>query len=259
MKEPLVSCLMVTANRKRLAERSIACLKAQTWTNWELILLDDGHEDYRPLLEDLPPERVTYLKLKKEAHFVLGHLRNITLDHAKGTYVAQWDDDDWYHPDRLRIQVEALEKGADACCIQAALMHLDTPEFLRHPYVGKLKDGVPGSIVHRNDPSIRYPETRRAEDTVFLHAWMQKRYVCLPRDYAYLFIRCFHGSNTWEQKHFLRRIRNSPQDALGYLWHALIRRQVTGHANFTLDENAKNAFNAYVALSEALGLLHTRT
>lgn len=259
MAEPLVSCLMVTANRSKLAARSIACLKAQTWTNWELILLDDGEEDYTPLLDGIPAERVTYLKRKKDANAVLGHLRNITLDHAKGTYVAQWDDDDWYHPDRLRLQVEALEQGADACCIQAALMHLDTPDFIAHPYIGKLKEGVPGSIVHRNDPTIRYPETRRAEDTVFLLAWMKRRYVCLPKAYAYLFIRCFHGNNTWEQEHFLRRIRNSPVDALGYLWHAQLRNKVTDHRNFRLSEQAQEAFASYMALSKALELHQTRT
>lgn len=259
MTPPLVSCLMVTANRSKLAARSIACLKAQTWTNWELILLDDGEEDYTPLLEGIPEERVTYLKMQKKPELVLGHLRNLTLDHAKGTYVAQWDDDDWYHPERLRIQVETLEQGADACCIQAALMHLDTPEFIQHPYVGKLKDGVPGSIVHRNDPTLRYPETRRAEDTVFLHAWMKRRYVCLPATYAYLFIRCFHGKNTWEQEHFLRRIRNSPVDALGYVWHSVLRGRVTDHRNFRMSQEARDAFASYMAQSKSLGLVQSPT
>jgi len=184
-------------------------------------------------------------------------LRNMTLDRAKGEYVAQWDDDDWYHPDRLRIQTETLEQGADACCIRAALMHLDTPEFLEHPYVGKLKDGVPGSIVHRNDPTIRYPATRRAEDTVFLSAWMKRRYVCMPEDYTYLFIRCFHGSNTWEKAHFLRRIRNSPVDALGYLWHAKVKGNVTAHRNFKLNEKEKEAFDSYIKTSKTMGLLRS--
>ena len=37
----------------------------------------------------------------------LGAARNLTVDTARGAYVCQWDDDDLYHPERLRIQYEA--------------------------------------------------------------------------------------------------------------------------------------------------------
>jgi hypothetical protein len=123
------------------------------------------------------------------------------------------------------------------------------------PYIGVLKGGVPGSIVHRRDDVIRYPEQRRAEDTVYREAWRARRYVTLPQTEAYLFIRAFHGTNTWEASHFLRRIRNSPSALLAYAWHAGIQRDVTGHPRFRLTGPMRDAFEQYLADSADLGLL----
>ncbi len=173
----------------------------------------------------------------------MGALRNQTLDLADGPFVAQWDDDDWYHAERLERQIAVLQAGADACTLDASLMHLSAPPFARHPYVGVLKGGVPGSIVHRRDDTIRYPEQRRAEDTVFREQWRARRYATLPRADAYLFIRAFHGTNTWEAEHFLRRIRNGPSALAAYAWHTFVRRDVTGHPRFSMTADMRRAFD----------------
>lgn len=246
---------MVTANRKNLARRAVQCFIDQTYPNKELVIVDDGEEDYSSILADVPVDQVKYIKLEKEPDFVLGKLRNKSLEFATGEYLIQWDDDDWYHPDRIAIQAEALNKGYDACCLSSALMHLDTEEFMDHPYVGILPEGIPGSIMHRVSETIRYPETKRAEDTVYLHEWMKKRYIKLDDSYNYLFLRAFHGSNTWEQEHFVRRIRNSPKALIQYIWHAKLRGQLFTHPRFKLSAKATAAFKAYVNSSRSLGLL----
>lgn len=253
--EKKVSCLMVTANRKQLARRAVQCFKNQSYSNKELVIIDDGGEDYQPILEDLPAHQVKYVKLKKEPDFVLGKLRNRSLKEASGDYLIQWDDDDWYHPDRIRIQAEILDSGYDACCLSSALMHLDSEEFMHHPYVGILPDGIPGSIMHRKNDRIRYPETRRAEDTVYLKEFMKLRYHKLDDAYNYLFLRAYHGNNTWEQTHFKRRIRNSPVALMQYIWHALIKKDLFGHPRFQLSEKAQDAFKQYLHESRELGLI----
>lgn len=254
-KVPKVSCLMVTANRRDLAKRAVQCFINQTYENKELIIIDDGEEDYGPILTEIPDDQVNYVKLEKEPDFVLGKLRNKSLDYATGDYLIQWDDDDWYHEDRIKIQAEILNSGYDACCLSSALMHLDSDEFMHHPYVGILPDGIPGSIMHRKSESIRYPETKRAEDTVYLNEWMKKRYFKLDDSYNYLFIRAYHGNNTWEQDHFRRRIRNSPKALVQYIWHAVIKNDLFGHPRFQLSEQAKEAFNQFLELSRTLNLI----
>jgi glycosyltransferase involved in cell wall biosynthesis len=244
---------MVTANRKRLARRSIECFRRQTYPETELVIVDDGDEDYSSLLEGIP--RTRYVRIEKAEGNVLGHLRNISLEAAQGEIITQWDDDDWYHPDRLQRQASVLAQGYDACCLTGALMHLDTPAFFDHPYLGYLAAGVPGSIMHVRDEAIRYPETRRAEDSVYLDHWIKsRRYLLMPRSESHLFIRCFHGSNTWEVEHFLTRMRNTPGDALAFLWYRFIVRDLFRHTRFKLPTEVRESFEMYLDDSRRAGI-----
>jgi len=246
---------MVTANRKQLATRAVACFQNQTYPNKELVVIDDGQQDYAPLFKDIPENDITYIKLEKKTEMVLGTLRNMALDAAKGDFLIQWDDDDWYHPERIRIQAEYLQKGYDACCLSDSLMHLSSPEYMHLPFVGCLPDGIPGSIMHKNNASIRYPEYRKSEDTIYQKDWMKHRYSKVPKKYAYLFIRCYHGNNTWEQDHFKRRVKNSPSKWLMFMWYKYIMRDLSKHPKFRMDANCKKTFEQYLNDSKKLGLL----
>lgn len=251
---PLVSCLMVTADRPHLMRRSVRCFQRQTYPHRELVVVDDGKTDLTPLLNDLPDEQITDVRLDPDTDHVLGALRNIALDHASGTYLTQWDDDDWYHEERLERQAAVLDQGADACALQGTLMHLDAPEYFYHPYIGLLDDGVPGSIMHRRNDEARYPELPRAEDTAYLDHWLEEDYRLLPPSESHLFIRCFHGDNTWGQKHFLTRMRNTPRDAVAYVWHRYVRGNLFAHRRFQLNDTAWSAFETYLEDSAELDL-----
>jgi glycosyltransferase involved in cell wall biosynthesis len=129
----------------------------------------------------------------------LGELRNLGLDAARGELCAQFDDDDHHHPRRLAAQVRA-------CVARPGL-----PSFLKRQlcydwttdtaFVRELEHTfVHGSICHpRTD--ARYPAVSREEDTVFLGAWPQ--HLVLDNDPA-LYVRFFHGANTWDRGHLLR-------------------------------------------------------
>lgn len=252
---PKVSCLMVTANRRRFCRRSVRCYNRQTYPNRELIVVDDGEQDLTPVLEEVPEEELTHVQLPSDKDHVLGQLRNVALNVASGELRAQWDDDDWYHPKRIKRQVEVMRKGHDACCLHGTLMHVDSPKFVDQPYIGCLPDGVPGTIMHRRDPDVRYPEMRREEDTVYLDEWRQKRYAVLPHSDTHLFIRCFHGRNTWEKNHFLRRIRNTFRDAIAYVWYRYACGDLFQHPRFQLSEKDRQAFGLYLEDSNSLDLL----
>jgi glycosyltransferase involved in cell wall biosynthesis len=252
---PKVSCLMVTADRAALMSRAIRCFARQTYANRELVVIDDGKEDLRPVLAELPEEQVRYVKLEKRPEQTLGFLRNVSLEEARGEILIQWDDDDWYHADRIAKQITPILDGADASVLSGALMHLDTPEFFRHPYLGTLKNGVPGTIMHRKHATIRYPTIKRAEDSIYLDDWKKEGTIAkLPVDEAHLFIRCFHGRNTWEKEHFLTRMRNTPKDHLAYVWHAHIRRDLFGHPRFRIHPEGHRAVEQFVKDSFELKL-----
>lgn len=251
---PRVSCLMVTANRKKIAERAIICFKRQTYPNKELVIIDDGNEDYSDILKDIPKADLSYVRIPKDDQLKLGGLRNLSLEVASGDYLVQWDDDDWYHDDRIALQAKVLQNGHEACCLSYSLIHILDDEFSNFPFIGSLKYGIPGSIMHVINDEIRYPNYLKAEDTVYLDHWKKKKYVVLPKKMAYLFLRCYHGSNTWNVEHFRRRMRNSPLRLLTYLWYRYVKNDLKKHPYFTLNGNLQISVDQYMKDSKKLGI-----
>lgn len=254
--QPLVSCVMVTADRHTLCRRAIRSWAEQDWENREFVILDNGTEPMEDLLSDLPYGRVVYKHVANNPDTTIGELRNRSLDMVNGDFVVpQWDDDDWSAPDRITRQMGALEaRNADAVTLYATLMHVDEEPWFDHPFYGLLKGGVPPTILHRRDDSIRFPELRRTSDTTFKHAWMERRYHIMPMADAHLHLRYFHGENLWEQEHFIRRMRNTPKDLIAYGWHKFVRRNVLGHPRFRISDEARRAFEIYLRHSRECGI-----
>jgi glycosyltransferase involved in cell wall biosynthesis len=225
------------------------------------VVLDNGDERIEDVVgaADVPGE-VQYLYVERTPDLWIGGLRNQALDAATGEFVVpQWDDDDWSHPERIERQVAVLQEGYDACTLAGTLMHVDDPAYFDHPFIGLLPNGVPPTIMHRRDASIRYPNIRRTSDTDFVNDWMEKRYHILPREDSYLYLRYFHGDNLWEQDHFLRRMRNTPRDLLLYAWHRYVRGNVFGHPRFQLTDTMWAAFERYLDDSFRYNLFQSRS
>ena len=251
-----VSCLMVTRNRTRLARRAIECFVAQTWPNKELVIVDDGEQDYAPVLANYQRDhRIVYRRLPPDSARTLGTARNISLELAAGDYCAQWDDDEWYHPERISAQMAGILAGADAVVLKYTLMHLDTADFTPHPYRAHLRGGTPGTILHRRG-EVRYPEFRKNEDAVYLAQWSARaRVKVLDRSHSNLFIRCFHGENTWAREHFLRRLRTTRIDQWRHFVATRLREDLFSHPAFRLTTLERESVERFLSESRALGLL----
>ena len=61
---------------------------------------------------------------------------------------------------------------------QATIMHISSKEYKHHPFIGQLRDGIPG-IMHKKSESIRYSNLDREEDTYYLREWSKKTYIYL--------------------------------------------------------------------------------
>jgi glycosyltransferase involved in cell wall biosynthesis len=249
---PRISCLMVTADRRALARRSVNCFLAQRYPNRELVIVDDGTEDYAPILAAVPPERLIYHRISKDAATTLGELRNLTLELARGDVIAQWDDDDWFDAERLPRQLAALGDKA-AVWMPATLMHLDDPAWLDRPYVSFFQGGAPSTVVHRRRDDIRYPAERKGEDSTYRDAWRALGHRIMPVDDAGLLIRCFHGKNTWDRDHFERRLALRPGQIVEWRLRRLTRT-TAGYSAFRLSDRQHASFDAFAAQSRALGL-----
>ena len=110
MKE-LVSIIMPSYNTGRYIKDSIESVRAQSYTNWELIIVDDCSTDNTDDVvgKYLADERIRYIKNETNSGAAVS--RNRALREAKGKWIAFLDSDDLWEPDKLKDQIEFMEKN----------------------------------------------------------------------------------------------------------------------------------------------------
>lgn len=238
MSAPLVSCLMVTANRPSFVKRSLQLFESQTYEPRELVVVDDGDIDLAPILETSEfSHLIRYIKVGNDTRISLGGMRNISIEYAQGDWCIQWDDDEWYHPERIARQLAcALESNLGASALKWTLMYINESEF-DTPMAFRSDSGLatPGTIMFRHDVNVRYQEIARNEDGIFMREINELFGVAtLGRNESHLFVRIFHGGNTWGRAHFLKRLHRRPFDWPTFLFSKYIHRDITRHSAFQL-------------------------
>ncbi len=105
---PMVSVIVPTFNRPDRLREALESVLAQTYQDFEIIVVNDGTSDIRPVLDALHAGgRIT--SITHDRNRGLAAARNSGLRAAKGKYVAYLDDDDRYLPDHLETLVTFLE------------------------------------------------------------------------------------------------------------------------------------------------------
>src|SRR5690606_4213006 len=107
-----VSIIMATYNRAHFIIETVTSIKAQTYANWECLIIDDGSTDnteevLKPILKE--DGRFKYYRRPPNYKKGLPGSRNYGLDLAKGDCIIFFDDDDIVHPLCLEVSVSALE------------------------------------------------------------------------------------------------------------------------------------------------------
>jgi glycosyltransferase involved in cell wall biosynthesis len=120
---PVVSVILPTHNRLRLLAEAIESVRAQTFADWEIVVVDDGSTDgTAEYLSDLAvtEPRVRVVRLPRTGR--IPRLRNIAAGEARGRYLAFLDSDDFWHPEKLAKQLAALAAEPEArWCYVAAV------------------------------------------------------------------------------------------------------------------------------------------
>jgi glycosyltransferase involved in cell wall biosynthesis len=111
-RDPIVSVVMPTYNAESFIRVAIDSVRKQTYTDFELIVIDDGSKDRTgEIAESIPDSRIRVIRSGKNAG--LAAARNAGLEAARGKYVSWLDSDDFAHPKRIAYQVHVLEKHHD--------------------------------------------------------------------------------------------------------------------------------------------------
>jgi glycosyltransferase involved in cell wall biosynthesis len=100
---------MPARNAEATLGEAIASILAQTWTNWELILVDDGSADNTSELACGYAKQAPRIKLHRADGVGITTALQIAATYAQGALLARMDADDVAFPDRLERQVAALE------------------------------------------------------------------------------------------------------------------------------------------------------
>lgn len=128
---PTVSVVIPTYNRPDLLLETLATVFAQTFDDYEVVIVNDGSTD--DTLERL--ERFVgaspcgnRVRVVTQPNGGIGAARNRGVEEARGTYVALLDHDDLWHPEKLAVQVEFMRSRPECVCCCVPWAGTDKPE-----------------------------------------------------------------------------------------------------------------------------------
>lgn len=150
---PVVSIVMPAYQAEPFVEEAIRSVMAQTVTDWELLVLDDGSSDATPeIIKRLAREDSRIHYLPNATNLGVAKTRNRGFDLCRGAYIALLDSDDVWHPDKLEKQLALAQRTeADLICCSYAIVDIRgnpvKPDYVvpeRINFSGLLKENAIG-------------------------------------------------------------------------------------------------------------------
>lgn len=151
----LVSVVTPTYNSERFINETIESVLNQTYTNWEMIIVDDASQDNtvniikKYMKQD---NRIRLIQLKENCGSAIA--RNTAMDHAKGRYIAFLDSDDLWLPEKLSTQIHFMlendiafsytqyrritEKGQETNALSKVIPRVGYERLMKHCIIGCL-------------------------------------------------------------------------------------------------------------------------
>lgn len=115
---PLVSCVIIFLNGEDHIAEAIDSIIAQSYENWELVLVDDGTTDGATEIAlsyaQRRPGQIRYIEHPGHENRGMSASRNAGVREARGDHIAFLDADDVWLPERLRVHVDVLERHPEA-------------------------------------------------------------------------------------------------------------------------------------------------
>ncbi len=204
------TCITITqGHRVPLLRLAVRDFLRQTHAARDLLVLHDGDDHAHASIQGVLTEAGASGQAR--VHRVsgtqpLGALRNRATELAKGELICQWDDDDRYHPQRLELQVRALQADDSHFCFLGDQLHwfaeageLRWDDWSQEPYPLNF---VQGTLLGRRALMPAYPAMARGEDTglclSLLHAGHR---ITRLHGQGWCYAYVYHGANAWDGHH----------------------------------------------------------
>ena len=160
--KPLVSVVLAVYNGERFLRCALDSLVSQTFTDFELIIVDDASTDRTPsILDDYTDPRLVRMANSENAGQTPSLNKGLQI--ARGELIARHDADDISHPERLRLQVEAMRSDRNLALLGTAYERIDrrgrllekvSPPTTNERLQKRLEEGnifCHGSVIMRRD------------------------------------------------------------------------------------------------------------
>ena len=122
---PRVSAITIFLNEERFLEEAVESVLAQSYGDWELLLVDDGSTDRSTEIARgfaaRHPDRIRYLEHDGHANRGMSASRNLGIAHARGEFIAWLDGDDVWLPNKLERQVALMDRHPSAAMVYGPL------------------------------------------------------------------------------------------------------------------------------------------
>jgi glycosyltransferase involved in cell wall biosynthesis len=187
---PLVSAVVPVYNGERLIARSLASAAAQTYSNLEIIVIDDGSTDGSAAVVETAAAADNRIRFFQQPNSGVSASRNFGVAQAKGEFIAPLDADDLWHPEKISRQVAAMQASPSIGLAYCWAVEIDDADYVLPPVRpgSSAKGNVlaemtakAGIIPSGANPLIRrsFFEAAGGYDTALRHAEDWKLYLAL--------------------------------------------------------------------------------
>ena len=138
---PLISVIIPTHNRADMLAQALASVQAQTFTDFEILVISNGET---PKNADVS-KRVSWRAGAQWLYMSEGNrslARNLAIKTAKGEWIAFLDDDDLWNPRKLALQMAAIRKTGVDCLFTDFILHDVETEVDRVHHIKPVNDAV---------------------------------------------------------------------------------------------------------------------
>jgi teichuronic acid biosynthesis glycosyltransferase TuaG len=179
---PVVSIIVPCYNSGRFLRATLEAVRAQTFTEWECIVIDDAStDDSAGVIRELAAEDSRIVPVLLEKNLGAAGARNAGLEKVRGDYIAFLDSDDYWVPHKLQMQVE-YAATQDAAMVHSSYRFIDeSGGFLPggvkaservdlRSYMRNTEIGMSTSLIDRRKIGvISFKNIRLCQDT---HLWL---------------------------------------------------------------------------------------
>lgn len=144
-----ISVIMSAYNCATTIREAVKSVISQTYTNWELILCDDGSsDDTYAVVKEIKCTNQRIILIRNSKNRGLSYSLNRCLKHASGEYIARMDGDDICSPTRFEKEVNVLDKNPQIAIVSTGMEFFDSSGVwgvIHNPKVVRKKDFILGS------------------------------------------------------------------------------------------------------------------